>query len=177
MWIFMPLVIGLLAMMLVSIVAGVACGGDAASDQVSVARMRLGEKVDGQCIFGDDLSQYPVTYSEVSEDCWQAVGIGPLTPAELDRMKREESSFWQNSSPYRQSLVGELIDGKCDFSGPAVQAYLEFSETVSTDRTRCVMLVEVGPATEKQIDKVQRFGTTLSSTAVPATTVPVPGQR
>ena len=177
----MRLILGLLALLLTPIVA---CGAgegmkDApgngsqrpSDDPVSVARIRTGEKVDGQCIFGEDLSQYPVTYFGVSEDCQQAVNIGPLSLAELNQMKRDKPLFWEKSSSYRQSLVGEWIDGKCDFSKPAVQAFLQFSETVSTDWANCVMIVDVGPATEKQIEEVQRLGRVSSATAVPA-----PGQ-
>lgn len=170
----MKLFIALLAPMLLSIVA---CGGDStgsSSDPVSVARIRVGERVDGQCVFGDDLSQYPVTYSGIGKKCLQAVAIGPLTLDELDQMKREQPSFWRNSSPYRQALIGEWIDGECDFSIPAVQAYLAFSETVSTDWINCVMIVDVGPATENQISKLQGLGAVSSETAVPAS--PVPGQ-
>ncbi len=172
----MRLLFGLLAAL---VILAVSCGSDAddsLSDPVSLARIRMGEKVDGQCIFRDDLSQYPGTYSGVSEDCLQAVSIGPISLAELEQMKRDKPSFWENSFPYQQALVGEWIDDKCDFSSPAVQAYLEFSETVSTDRTNCVMIVDVGPVTEKQIAKVQRFGTMSSETPVSALFVPAPGQ-
>ena len=181
----MRLIIGLLALLLISIVA---CGigkdtedvpensGEATSDPVSMVRIRMGDKVDGECIFDDDLSQYLVTYLGVSGDCLQAVRIGPLSLAELDQMKRDEPSFWEKSSPYQQSLVGEWIDGKCDFSGPAFQAFLEFSETASTDWTNCIMIVDMGPVTERQIEEVQRLGSTVSETAAPAPPEPVPGQ-
>ena len=117
-----------------------------------------------------------MTYSGVSEDCYQAVGIGPLGPDELEQMKRDEPSFWEKSLPYQQALVGERIDGECDFSSPAVQAYLAFSEPTSTDWTNCIMTVDVGPATERQIEEVERHGSTASEAAVPATPEPAPGQ-
>ena len=156
------------------------CGGDVgnlSSDPVSVTRIRIGEKVDGECRFGDDLSKYPVSYSGVSDDCAQAVTIGPLTLTELEQMKLDAPLFWEESFPYQQALVGDRIDGECKFDSPAVRAYLEFSETVSTDWDSCVMIVDVGPATDKQIEEVQQFGTTKSETAVPATSEPVPGER
>ena len=169
----MRIIAGLLAPLLV---LAVACGegGESSSDPVSVVRIRSGERVGGECRFADDLSQYPVTYSGVSDDCVQAVTIGPLAPAELEDMQRQESSFWERSFPYQQALVGEWIDGECDFSHPAVQAYLEFSEIVSTDETNCVMIVDVGPVTERQIEGVERHGSVSSETAVPAATVPEP---
>ena len=122
----------------------------------------------------DDLSQYPVTYSGVSENCLQAVTIGPLSLADLDQMQREEPSFWKKSSPYQQSLVGEWFDAKCQFTSPAVQAVLEFSETVSTDWANCIMIVEVGPVTKKQIEKVERLG---SRSRTPARTAVPPRER
>ena len=149
---------------------------EAPSDPVSVARIRTGEKVNGECLFDDASTKYPVTYSGITENCMQAVSIGPLALAELEQMKRDVPSFWENSSPYRQALVGEMIDGTCDFSSPAVQAYLQFSETVSTDWANCVMIVDVGPATEKQVEEVQRFGSRSAEAAVPAPSEPVPGQ-
>ena len=136
----------------------------------------MGEKVDGQCAFADDLSPYPVTYSGVSDDCLQVVAIGPIRMAELEDMELEEPSFWENSLPYQQALKGEKSDGECDFSHPAVRAYLEFSEIASTDWSNCVMIVDTGPATESQIEKVQRHGSAYSETAVPASYVPAPGQ-
>ena len=155
-----------------------ACGGDSGDpslEPVSVARIRTGEMVGGDCIFAADLSGYPVTFSDVSGKCDQAVTIGPMSLAELERMKQDEPSFWQNSLPYRQALVGERIDSECDFSHPAVQAYLEFSETVSIDLAGCVMIVDVGPATEEQIGSVQRYGTASADPAVPASLAP--GER
>ena len=157
----------------------VSCLGDAgnpSADPVSLARLRQGEKSGGECVFSDDLSQYPVTYSGVSEDCLQAVTIGPLSLADLDQMQREEPSFWKKSFPYQQSLVGEWFDAKCQFTSPAVQAFLEFSETVSTDWANCIMIVKVGPVTKKQIEKVQSLGSGRSATAVPAPSVPIPGR-
>ena len=157
----------------------VSCLGDAgnpSADPVSLARLRQGEKSGGECVFSDDLSQYPVTYSGVSEDCLQAVTIGPFNLADLDQMQREEPSFWKKSSPYQQSLVGEWFDAKCQFTSPAVQAFLEFSETVSTDWANCIMIVEVGPVTKKQIEKVQSLRSGRSATAVPAPSVPSPGR-
>ena len=173
----MRLIAGLLSLLLVLTLS---CGerGESSSESVSVARIRVGEKVDGRCGFGDDLSQYPVTYSGISADCVQAVSIGPLTLAELEDMQRQESSFWENSFPYQQALVGEWIDGECQFTSPTVRAYLEFSEPSSTDLENCVMIVDVGPVTEKQIEEVERHGSVSSETAVPvavpATTVPEP---
>ena len=123
-----------------------------------------------------DLSQYPVTYSGVSEDCLQAVTIGPLSLADLDQMQREEPSFWKKSSPYQQSLVGEWFDAKCQFTSPAVQVFLEFSETVSTDWANCIMIVEVGPVTKKQIEKVQRLSSGRTATAMPAPSMPFPSR-
>ena len=155
----------------------VSCLGDAgnpSADPVSLARLRQGEKSGGECVFSDDLSQYPVTYSGVSENCLQAVTIGPLSLADLDQMQREEPSFWKKSSPYQQSLVGEWFDAKCQFTSPAVQAVLEFSETVSTDWANCIMIVEVGPVTKKQIEKVERLG---SRSRTPARTAVPPRER
>ena len=111
-----------------------------------------------------------VTYSGVSENCLQAVTIGPLSLADLDQMQREEPSFWKKSSPYQQSLVGEWFDAKCQFTSPAVQAVLEFSETVSTDWA-CIMIVEVGP-TKKQIES-----RTLGSRSRTARTAVPPRER
>lgn len=172
----MRLIIGLLAALLAM---AVSCGGDdtgSSSDRVSVARIRTGDKVSGECKFNNDLSKYPVTYSTVSEDCYQAVTIGPLSMVELEQMKLDVPSFWEESSSYQQALVGERIDGECKFDSPAVRAYLEFSEPASTDWDGCVMIIEVGPATERQIEEVQRLGTTRSETAVPAPSDPVPSQ-
>ena len=172
----------------VLIVLAVSCGAEestrggardwrgASSEPVSVARIRQDEKIAGECRFGADISQYPVTYFSPSEDCRQAVRIGPLGADELEQMKREEPLFWGKSSPYQQALVGQRTGGECEFSYPAVQAFLEFSEIASTDWTNCVMIVDVGPATRKQIEEVQRLGTTKSSTAVPAPSAPVPGR-
>lgn len=151
-------------------------GGNLSSDPVSVARIRIGEKVDGECRFDDDLSKYPVSYSGVSEGCAQAVTIGPLSLTELEQMELDAPLFWKESFPYRQTLLGEKVDGECKFDSPAVRAYLEFSETVSRDWDSCVMTVDIGPVTEKQIEKVQRFGTTKSETPVPAASESVPGE-
>ena len=167
------------ALLAAFLTAAVSCGGDDAkpsSDPVSVARIRSGEKINGECSFADDLSKYPVTYSNASEDCWQAVSIGPLSLDELEQMKQDEPLFWGKSSPYRQVLVGEWIDGECKFDHPAVQAVLEFSETVSTDWTACQRLVNMGPATEKQIEELQSHGATESESAVPDPSKAVPGQ-
>ena len=181
----MRLIIGLLAVLPIFIVAcgtgkgtedSLRNGGEAPSDPVSVARIRMGEKINGECIFDDALTKYPVTFSGVAENCLQGVSIGPLSLAELEQMKRDEPSFWEKSSPYQQSLVGEWIDGKCDFSSPAVQAFLEFSETSSTDWTNCIMIVDMGPVTVKQIEEVQRFGSRKSETAVPAPPEPALSQ-
>ena len=173
----MRLIIGLL---LALMVLTLSCNGDAgksSSDPVSVARIRMGEKASGECRFDDDLSKYPVTYSGVSGDCLQAVTIGPMSMTELERMKQDVPLFWEKSSPYQYALVGDRIDGECNFDTPFVRAFLEFSETVSTDQTDCVMIVDTGPFTEKQIEEVQRLGsTTESQTAVPAPSEPVPGQ-
>ncbi len=177
----MRLILGLLAALLICTVAcgtgnTPANGGEAPTDPVSVARIRMGEKVNGECLFEDVTTGYPVTYSGVSEDCYQAVGIGPLGPDELEQMKRDEPTFWEKSLPYQQALVGERMEGECDFSSPAVQAYLAFSEPTSTDWTNCIMTVDVGPATERQIEEVERHGRTASEAAVPATPEPSPGQ-
>ena len=128
----------------------------------------MGELVGGDCRFSDDLSSYPVEYSNVSDNCYQAVTIGPLTMTHLEEMKRDEPSFWENSFPYRQAFVGEWIDGECKFESPAVRKYLEFSTAVSTDEESCTMIVDVGPATEEQIWAVQRRGSTSSETPVHA---------
>ena len=168
MWLITVVVAMLLAM-------SIACGDDD-SDPVSVVRMREGERIAGECRFAENLSLYPVSFRTNQENCWQAVTIGPLAIAELEQMKQEVPLFWENSLPYRQALVGERIDGRCTFSSPAVQAYLEFSETTSTDLENCIMIVDVGPATERQIEKVQRLGNTGSSTAEPSSPVPPQGQ-
>ena len=172
----------------VLIVLAVSCGAEestrggardwrgASSAPVSVARIRQGEKIAGECRFGADISQYPVTYFSPSEDCRQAVRIGPLGADELEQMKRDVPLFWEESYPYHQVLLGERIDGECDFTSPAIRAFLGVSEVVSIDRASCLMYVEMGPATQKQIDEVQRFGTTESLTAVPAPSAPVPGR-
>ena len=177
----MRLILGLLAASLICIIAcgtgnTTATGREAPLDPVSVARIRMGEKVNGECLFEDVSIKYPVTYSGISEDCYQAVGIGPLGPDELEQMKRDEPSFWEKSFPYQQVLVGERIEGHCDFSSPAVQAYLAFSEPTSTDWTNCIMTVDVGPATERQIEEVERHGSTAREAAVPARPEPAPGQ-
>lgn len=158
------------------VILTVACdeGGESSSDSVSVVRIRSGEMAGEECRFAGDLSQYSVTYSGISEDCVQAVTIGPLSLAELEDMQRQEPSFWENSFPYQQALIGQWIDGECQFTSPTVRAYLEFSETSSTDLENCVMMVDVGPVTEKQIEEVERHGSVSSETAVPATTVPEP---
>ena len=156
-----------------------ACVGDdsgSSSDPVSVVRMREGEKIAGECRFEVDISRYPVSYRTDQENCWQAVTIGPLAMTDLVEMKQDVPLFWENSLPYRQALVGERVDGQCTFNNPAVQAYLEFSETASTDWESCIMIVDVGPVTEQQIEEVQRLGNTGSSTAVPFSPVPAPSQ-
>ena len=154
----------------------VSCSGESSSDPVSVVRMRQGDVVNGECRFTEDISQYPVTYSTNPEDCWQAVRIGPLSLDELERMKQDVPLFWEKSSPYQYGLAGEWIDGACNFDTPAVQAFLEFSEIVSTDRTNCHMIIDMGPATQKQLDEIQRLGATESETAVPGATERIPGQ-
>ena len=171
----MWLVIGLLAVLLALTLS---CGGgESSSDPVTVVRLRSGEKIDGECRFAEDISQYPATYSMVSEDyCQQAVNIGPLSLDELERMKQDEPLFWGMSSPYQQVLPGEWIDGECKFDHPAVQAFLEFSETVSTDWTACQRLVNMGPATEKQIEELNHLGNTVSETAVPVPVETEPAQ-
>ncbi len=143
-------------------------GSEASSDSVSVVRIWQGEKVGEECTFGEDISQYPVTYSDYSEDCLQAVRIGPIDPDALERMKQEKPVFWENSNPYYQVLWGEWIDGECKFTAPIIKAYEEFVETVSTDWTACQRTVEMGPVTEKQIDEIQHLGTSVTEVAVPA---------
>ena len=138
--------------------------------------MRLGEKVDRECRFAEDMSRYPVTFRTNPENCSQAVSIGPLSRAELEQMKQDIPLFWEKSSPYRQALVGERIDGECKFDSPAVQAYLEFSTTASTDWENCIMMVDVGPVTEGQVEAVERLGSRSSEPAVPASPAPVPDQ-
>ncbi len=150
-------------------------GSGSSSDPVAVVRIRQGERVDGQCRFGEDISQYPVTYSAYSEDCLQAVRIGPLGRGELDQMKQDLPLFWENSSPYQQVLVGEWIDGECEFTSPGVRAFLDVSEIVSADQTSCQMIVEMRPVTQKQIEEINRLGGE-SATAVPAPPVAVPGR-
>ena len=169
----------MLVLCLVLLIVAIACGedsGDSPDDPVSVARIRLGEKANGECIFESNLLRYPVTYSVASEDCFQAVTIGPLARVELEQMREDEPVFWENSLPYRQALIGDWINGECDFSSPAVQAYLEFSEIVSTDPSKCVMIVDLGPVTEKQIKAIQGHGSVYSETAVPASHAPEPGK-
>ena len=165
----MRLFTGLFAALIMLVVS---CGGDAddSSGPVSLVRLRQGEESDGECVFSVDLSQYPVTYSTNPDNCMQVVSVGPVTRVELEQMRQDVPLFWESSSPYQQALVGEWIDGECDFSSPAVQAYLEFSETVSTDSKNCTMIVDVGPVTEAQIEKVRRVG------GMSATEVPVPSQ-
>ena len=175
--IFVRLTIGLLATLVLLSASCVGDADDRSSDPVSMVRIRVGEKVNGECVFDDYIEGYPVAYSGVSEYCSQAVSIGPLRLSELEQLKREIPQFWEESYPYREMLVGDWIDGKCQFTNPAVQAYLEFSETVSTDWTRCTMLVDVGPVTENQIEEVERHGSRSSETPVPASPDPVPGQR
>ena len=148
---------------------GLSCSNDnTAEELVSLTRIHMGERVNGDCRFSDDLSNYPVEYSNVSDHCYQAVTIGPMTIAELEEMKQYESSFWENSFPYQQALVGEWTDGKCKFESPAVRAYLDFSTAVSTDEENCIMIVDVGPATAEQIKAVERHGSTSSETPAPA---------
>ena len=173
---FMRLFAGLFAALIMLVVS---CGGDtgnSSSDEVSLVRLRQGEKSGGACVFSVDLSQYPATYSTNLDNCMQVVNVGPVSRAELDQMRQDVPLFWELSSPYQQALVGELIDGECDFSSLAVQAYLEFSETVSTDSKNCTMIVDVGPVTEAQIEKVQRVGG-MSATEVAVPLEPEPGQR
>lgn len=169
----------LITVLLAALLAmAVSCGSDdlgSSSDPVSVVRLRLGEKVEGGCRFLEDISLYPVAYRTNHENCWQAVTIGPLGRAELEEMKQDVPLFWEKSSPYQQALVGERIDGECKFDSPAVRAYLEFSTTASTDWEDCIMIVDVGPVTEEQVEAVQRPGGTHSSeTALPAPSSPVP---
>ena len=93
----------IIVLLLALMVLTISCNGDASkssSDPVSVARIRLGEKANGECRFDDDLSKYPVTYSGVSEDCYQAVRIGPMSMAELEQMKLDAPAFWEKSFPY-----------------------------------------------------------------------------
>jgi hypothetical protein len=132
--------------------------------------------IGGECRFREDIFGYPATYFPASEDCLQAVRIGPIYPRELEQMKQDVPLFFENSLPFQQALVGEWIDGECRFTSPAVQAYLEFSEPASTDMENCVMIVDVGPATEKEIEAVQLHGSVSSETAVPAPSVPARGQ-
>ena len=132
----------------------------------------MGELVNGECRFSDDLPNYPVAYSNVSDNCYQAVTIGPMTVGELEEVKQDEPSFWENSFPYRQALMGERINGECKFESPAVRAYIEFSTAVSTDKENCIMTVDVGPATEQQIKAVEQHGSMSSETPLPA-----PGQK
>ena len=153
-----------------------AVGDEAPADLVSLARIRQGEMIGGECRFSGDISQYPATYSPASDECFQAVRIGPIDPTELERMKRDVPLFWENSSPYRQVLIGKRIDVECDFTAPAVRAYLAVSEIVSTDQNSCRITVELGPVTEKQIEEIQSHGMTESSTAIPQPSEPVPDQ-
>ena len=171
----MRLIIGLLVALLVLTVS---CGSrEASSEPVSVVRMQWGESIDGNCKFaGEDLSRYPVSYRTNRENCLQAVTIGPMSINELEHMKRDVSQFWEESFPYQQALFGQRVDGKCSFGSPALQAYLEFSEVASIIEENCVMIVDVGPATKRQIEEVQRHGMTESSTAAPAPATPVAGQ-
>ena len=178
--------IGLLALLLIFSVAcasGTSTGdspsaaGEAPPDPVTLARIRQGESIDGECRFAEDISQYPVTHRRVSEDCWQVVTIGPISRDALEQMRQDLPLFWENSLPYQQVLVGERTDGECDFTHPAVRAYLAISEVVSTDWDKCLLTVDVGPVTEKQIEEIERLGTTKSSTAIPATASPVPDRQ
>ena len=174
----MRLIVNLLAAL---IVFTISCGPEkaaeqSASDPVSVVRIRQGEKIGGECRFAEDISQYPVTPWPPSENCFEAVTIGPIQRDALEQMKRDRPLFWENSYPWQQALVGEWMDGECRFTSPAVQAYLEFSEPASTDMENCVMIVDVGPATEKEIEAVQLHGSVSSETAVPAPSVPARGQ-
>lgn len=163
----------MIVLLFATMMLGFSCGSDGSkSELVSLTRIRMGELVNGDCRFSDGLSNYPVEYSDVSDDCYQAATIGPITMSELDEMKQDEPSFWENSSPYRQALVGEWIDGECKFESPAVRAYLEFSTAVSTDKENCIMIVDVGPATQEQIKAVERHGSMSSETPAPA-----PGQK
>ncbi len=151
--------------------------GEQSHDPVSLARIRQGVTVEGECKFSEDISQYPATYFLPSEDCLQAVRIGPIDRDELEQMKWDVPMFWENSHPYQQVLVGEWIDGKCEFTHPGIRAFLAVSEIVSTDLTKCLMTIEVGPVTERQIEEIQLLGgESESSTAVPAASVVVPSQ-
>ena len=172
---FVRLIAGLFAALIMLVVS---CGGDAdnsSSGPVSLVRLLQGEESGGECVFSIDLSQYPATYTTNPDNCMQVVSVGPVSRVELEQMRQDVPLFWERSSPYQQALVGERIDGQCDFSSPAVQAYLEFSETVSTDSKNCTMIVDVGPVTEDQIEKVQRVGGMIA-TEVPVPMDPVPGQ-
>ena len=145
------------------------CGsGGLGPEPVSLTRIRTGELVNRDCRFSDDLSNYPVEYSKVSDDCLQAVTIGPMTMTELEEMRQNEPSFWESSFPYQQALTGERVGGECKFESPAARAYLEFSTAVSTDEENCIMIVDVGPATEEQIKAVERRGSMSQESAVPA---------
>ena len=163
----------IIVLLFATMMLGFSCGSDGSvSELVSLTRIRMGDLVNGECRFSDDLPNYPVAYSNVSDDCYQAVTIGPLTVSQLEEMKQDEPSFWENSFPYWQALAGRRIDGECKFESPAVRAYLEFSTAVSTNEENCIMVVNVGPATEEQIRAVERHGSMQLEIPVPA-----PGQK
>ena len=172
---FVQLIAGLFAALMMLVVS---CGGNAdnsSTGPLSLVRLLQGEKSGGECVFSVGLSQYPATYATNPDNCLQVVSIGPVSRVELEQMRQDVPLFWERSFPYQQALVGERIDGECDFSSPAVQAYLEFSETVSTDSKNCTMIVDVGPVTEDQIEKVQRVGG-MRVTEVATPLEPVPSQ-
>ena len=154
----MRLIIGLFAALLAVAVSCGGAGGESSSDPVSVVRIRQGEKINRECVFGEDISQYPATYQTNPENCLQAVLIGPIGVDQLERMKRDVPLFWEKSYPYQQVLIGEWVDGECHFDRPGVRALMAVSETVSTDWTACQRLVNVGPVTERQAEEIDRTG-------------------
>ena len=171
----MRLIVNLLAAL---IVFTISCGPEkaaeqSASDPVSVVRIRQGEKIGGECRFAEDISQYPVTPWPPSENCFEAVTIGPIQRDALEQMKRDRPLFWENSYPWQQVLPGEWIDGECKFTGPVFKVFEEISETLSTDWITCLRTIEMGPVTQKQVEEIERLGTTERSTAIPAPAVPV----
>lgn len=165
-------------LLLVSLALTLSCSGDGAyfSEEVRVARILPGENQGGACTFRDEISEYPVTYTTNHEACAQVVSIGPLSRGELEEMKRDYPEFWGHSLAYQQALRGERIDGECTFPHPAVKALLEFSEPVSSDEENCLMIVDVGPATQQQLDAVQSLGNTSSEPAVPDPSADSPEQ-
>ena len=155
---FMRLIIGLIAVPLVLAVSCDGAGGESSSDPVSVVRILQGQRIEGKCVFDDDISQYPATYQTNPENCLQVVSIGPIGVDQLERMKRDVPLFWEKSYPYQQVLIGEWVDGECNFDSPGVRALMAVSETVSTDWTACQRLVNVGPVTERQAEEINRTG-------------------